>query len=385
MQENTANNENFNKPLLLLVDDNPANIQVAGSFLRDEGLDIAIATNGEKAIKIAQSRKPDIILLDIMMPELDGFEVCAKLKEDESTKDIPIIFLTAKNATEDIVKAFSIGAVDFITKPFNLPELISRVNTHLKLKFFQDQIIETSNKLEQLNLEKNELLGIAAHDLKNPIYSISMLAKVIRDDNDLTREELEEFSQDIVSTAERMLDLIKKLLDINAMEQGKINIKLEQVNVLELIHANIDSYQERAIQKDIQLILVNPDNLNEAYAYADRSAIMQIIDNLLSNAIKYSPFEKKVFVNISISDETLTFSVKDQGPGLSEEDQTRLFGTFAKLSSQPTGNEYSNGLGLSIVKKYVDSMNGNVYCKTKLNEGCDFIVELPRKRETNKD
>ena len=362
--------------LVLLVDDNPANLQLISHNLRGRGYNIATASNGFEALdRVRISPVPDMILLDIMMPEIDGYKVCEELKKNPKTQDIPVIFFTAKISTEDIIRGFEAGAVDYITKPFNSAELIARVETHLKIKFLREHIEEQNRLLQSLSTEKEELLAIAAHDLKNPLYNISMLAKVIRDDLELSEEEIKEFTEDIVTTSDRMLDLIRNLLDINAIEQGKIKLHLEKVNINEVIKIVINFYKETSIEKKIDIIY-KPE-LEESFANIDRNAIIQIIDNLLSNALKYSPFEKKVYLKNYELDGFCVFEVKDQGPGLSEADKSKLFGKFVKLSSRPTGNEQSNGLGLSIVKKYVETMNGSVECETELGQGCKFIVKIP--------
>lgn len=361
---------------ILLIDDNPANLQLISHNLRGKGYNMATADNGFAALDRAkESPKPDLILLDIMMPEIDGYKVCEELKKNPETKDIPVIFFTAKISTEDIVRGFEAGAVDYITKPFNAAELIARVETHLKLKFLHEHIEEQNKLLTSLSTEKEELLAIAAHDLKNPLYNISMLAKVIRDDLELSQEEVKEFTEDIVTTSDRMLDLMCNLLDINAIEQGKIKLHLEKVNLNEVIEIVIGFYKERAAEKNIQLIY--EPQLDKSYANVDRNAIIQIIDNILSNAIKYSPFDKSVFIKNYEDNDFCSFEIKDEGPGLSDADKTKLFGKFVKLSSRPTGNEQSNGLGLSIVKKYVETMNGSVICETELGKGCNFIVRIP--------
>ncbi len=361
------------KPLVLIVDDNPANIQVVGNHLVQNNIDISMATDGNKAIIAAKAKTPDLILLDIMMPEVDGYQVARQLKADPQTKDIPIIFLTAKNTTEDVIKGFSMGAVDYIVKPFNSSELLVRVHNHLELKKYRDLVLAKNLQLENLNLEKNELLGIAAHDLKNPIYNISMLAKVILEE-ELEKEEIAEFAGDIVKTSEKMLDLIKNLLDINAIEEGRIKICIEDTNLDELIKTSMKIYKDRAAAKSIEL---NYENLSkDSKAKADSNAMHQVLDNLISNAIKYSPLEKSIYISLFDSGEEIICSIKDEGPGLDEKDKSKLFQKFSKLSPQPTAGEHSTGLGLSIVKKYLDLMNGSIEVETELGMGCNFIVKL---------
>ncbi len=365
------------KPLVLVVDDNPNNIQAVGANLIRQNIGLLMASDGKRALEAVRVKKPDLILLDIMMPEMDGFEVARQLKSNPETKDIPIIFLTAKISTEDIVEGFAIGAVDYITKPFNAPELISRVNTHLQLKLYRDIITQKNEQLERLSLDKTEFLGIAAHDLKNPIYNISMLAKVIKDE-DLNKEEIDEFAGDIITTSERMLELIRNLLDINAIEQGKLKMNVESVVLGDIAKSCVDNYLERAKAKGITLHYSAPEDMPKVLT--DFGFTLQILDNLISNALKYSPYDKNVWVTLKTDAGKAFISIKDEGPGLSDEDQKKLFGKFARLTPQPTGDEHSTGLGLSIAKRYAESLKGDIKLVSILGEGCDFILELPTDR-----
>jgi signal transduction histidine kinase len=370
-----------NKNLILVIDDNPANLQVLGNQLRDRDMEIAVATSGAKGIEIAKAKSPDLILLDIMMPEMDGYEVCERLKSEDRTKDIPVIFLTARMEEDDIVKGFSLGAVDYITKPFMIAELRARVRTHLKMKEYKEEIERKNEKLHKLNTEKNELLGIAAHDLKNPIYNISMLGRVLRDEPGLNEEERLEFAGDIISTSEKMIQLITRLLDLNAIETGKVTVGEEPVIIDEVVSAQIDSYKDRASAKNITLHFDKSEE--NMVARADRSAVLQVLDNLISNAVKYSPFDRNVYIRQSKHNDYIRIEVEDEGPGLTSEDKKQLFGKFAKLSAKPTGEESSTGLGLSIVKKYAELMNGRIWCESEPGQGANFILELPAYEEGN--
>ncbi len=366
-----------NNPLLLVIENNIDTIKVIGSHLRKEGYRIAIATEGNGILDLAHSIKPDLILLNVTISGVDGFEICKKLKSEQITSEIPIIFITERSNSSEIVNAFNVGASDYITKPFDTNELIVRINTHIKLSKYKKEIEEKNKLLERLNLEKNEFLGIAAHDLKNPIYSISMLAKVIKNEKSLTNDEIAEFANDIIITSERMLGLISNLLDLNKIELGQIILKPEYVNLKELILNTIEIYLERANKKNISIHLYSENA--SPIIYIDRNVLFQIFDNLISNAIKYSDCSKSILINITTNKNRHIISVEDQGPGIRDEELPKLFQKFAKLSSKPTGDEDSTGLGLSIVKRYIDMLNGSVYCKSIFGQGSTFYVELPFK------
>jgi signal transduction histidine kinase len=366
---------NLEKSVVLIVDDNPTNIKVVAENIKTENIDIAVAMNGKKALSIARNIKPDLILLDIMMPEMDGYEVCQILKEDETTKDIPIIFLTAKTGTDSIVKGFELGAVDYIPKPFNSAELIQRVKTHLKIQHYRNKINKDKENLEKLNIEKNEFLGITAHDLKNPIFGIQMLAKLIIEDDTLTPEENREFIHDIINSCDRMIDIITKLLDLNAIESGKVKIYVEVCDLNDIAKNIIDQYQNKAKNKNINVIF---ESSSDGIGIVDQFALMQILDNLISNALKFSPFNKNIHVILWDDNGKIFVEIKDEGPGMNENDIKHLFKKFSKLSARPTGGENSTGLGLSIVKRYIDAMNGNINVVSNVGQGTSFIISFPK-------
>ncbi len=365
----------YSKFKVLIVDDNTTNIQVVGSILKNLKVDISVATNGRAALEIVNKVNPDLILLDIMMPEMDGFEVIDELYSNDSTRQIPVIFITAKIQTEDIVKAFEKGAVDYITKPFKAPELLVRVKTQLNIKHYLLTLERQTSQLKKLNQDKNEFLSIAAHDLKNPINTITMLGKVLRDTDDLSADEIKEFANDLITSSSKMFHLISELLDINAIEEGKIAMTKENVNLDSVIKTTVMQYDMHANEKNIKIVYNN--TAQNPYALADENAVVQILDNILSNAIKYSPFDKSISIELLNTDNKIIFSIKDEGLGFTEEDKTKLFSKFSKLSTRPTNNENSTGLGLSIVKRYIEALDGNIDLESTHGEGAKFIVSLP--------
>ncbi len=257
-----------------------------------------------------------------------------------------------------------------ITVRKNAENLLKEYNIRL-----EKEVEERTTDLIKLNQEKNEILGVAAHDLKNPLSSIKMLAKYLCENELLPKTEIKEFSNDILDTSERMFELIKNLLDVNAIEEGKIQINPEMYMLRDVMSYSIKHYKEIATQKNIALV----DNIDFSQPiYCDRTYFIQMIDNLISNAIKYSPHNKKVHVTYSHDDKFHYFKVKDEGPGISQEDQKKLFKKFSKLSATPTGGEHSTGLGLSIVKKLADLMGVKVECESEFGLGAEFILTVPK-------
>jgi len=270
----------------------------------------------------------------------------------------------------------------FQQKSEELEQANSEIRKHEAMLEEQAQEIERTNReltrqndlLEKLNNEKNELLGIVSHDLRNPIGGIRMLAESITEEGRST-EYMQRKAVMVYETADELLELVRNLLDINRLESGRMQLDSEPVPVPPILGRVIEDHRRWAEKKDIR-VHVEGDG-DAPPVLGDDAAVKQILDNLLSNAIKYSPQGKDVHVVLNGGDGQVRMEVRDEGPGLTEEDRERLFQKFAKLSARPSGGEYSTGLGLFIVKKLVDTMHGDIRCESVPGEGASFIVDLP--------
>ncbi len=244
-----------------------------------------------------------------------------------------------------------------------------------ELKQTNDDLQKAYLQVLELNKEKNEFLGIAAHDLKNPLAAIKGFGKIIFEEHEMDREEIEEYADNIVSSSERMFSIITSLLDINRIEEGKVAVKFDEVWLTKAIREIVFMNMENAQKKDINVAFESIDE--NMTIMNDREIISQIVDNLVSNAVKFSPHGKNVYVTIKQSEESATVSVKDEGPGFSDKDKEKLFNKFARLSARPTGGENSTGLGLSIVKKLAEMIGADIKVESEKDNGAEFIVTLP--------
>jgi two-component system sensor histidine kinase/response regulator len=355
---------------ILVVDDQPANLQIVGAVLGNLGCEIIPASDGATALKRVALRMPDLILLDLLMPGMSGCEVCVQLKENPEWKDIPVIFLSAADDKDLIVRALDSGGVDYITKPFNQAELISRVRTQLALKTARDQ-------LKQLAEDKDELLGILAHDLKNHLGGMNMSAELLRNRIEHFRDErLTRLSENILRSGAQLLAFLKEFL-ANASTDNIFTPKLGVVNLVEIAGAVVQQYQETAQRKRLEIQTDFP--ATAVNVLADASALDQALDNLLSNAVKFSPLDKIIFVSIRLTKgNRVECVIRDEGPGFSAEDKVRMFRRYGRLSARPTGGEPSTGLGLSIVRKVVQAMSGELLCESNPGQGATFTICLPR-------
>lgn len=355
---------------ILLADDQTANIQILGNMLDKEGYEIIPAFNGHTALKRLSMRVPDLILLDVLMPDMDGVEVCRRIRENREWKDIPIIFLSANDDKDLIVQALEAGGVDYVTKPFNHAEMLSRVRTHLMLKIARD-------RLKQLAEDKDELLGILAHDLKNHLGGILMSAEIMRSRmSRLEGSKEAQLCENIYHSTRQLLGFVKEFLANSAVDHG-LTLQSEPIELGDIVTRTVQSHLEAARRKDLEIhILTPPDPL--PLVAGDRSAVGQVIDNLLSNSIKFSSPGKQIRITIRSNEIDVECQVQDQGPGFTSEDKALMFRRYKRLSARPTGGEPSTGLGLSIVQKLIQEMKGELICESTEGKGATFSFRLPR-------
>lgn len=275
-------------------------------------------------------------------------------------------------------KQISYGFNEMSTKVNRQQEYLQAMNNRLEERVDQrtEELNQKNHVLITLNKEKDDLLHLVVHDLKNPLNGILGLANVMLESpNELSQKELVEYIGDIKESGERMLALIKNLLNIDALESGKIPTYLEQVDVLTILQKDLFNYKERAKNKQLTLHLIS--NEPSYVGYVDKNLIYQVFDNLISNAIKYSPPDKNIYLRITKQETKIRLEIQDEGQGLSSEDQEKLFNKFQCLSSKPTGGEHSSGVGLFIVNKLMELQHGRIWCESKLGYGSTFIVEFP--------
>ncbi len=361
-----------NRPArLLVVDDQEANLKIFGAILSRLGFESLLACDGEQAMRRLEDDAPvDLILLDVLMPGRDGFDTCKLIRSNPQWADIPIIFLSAADDKNLIVRALEVGGVDYVTKPFHQPELLSRVRTHLALKFARD-------RLKRLAEDKDELLGILAHDLKNHLGGMMMSVQLL---HGRARKQvdprIEQMAANIQTATNQMFAFVVEFLANSAADRS-LSIELKPTWLHEVAAAAVERYGETARRKDITLDLTGTTTDPIA---ADRKALDQILDNLLSNALKFS--EPGTTVRVSIEDDPAGSGgalcrVQDEGPGFTEEDRIPMFNRYQRLSARPTSGEPSTGLGLSIVKKLMRDLGGQIDCESVPGAGATFILRLP--------
>jgi len=354
---------------ILVVDDQASNVQVVGLILGTLGYEIIPASDGATALKRVGALVPDLILLDLLMPGMSGRDICLQIKKNPDWRDIPVIFLSAADDKDLIVSALDAGGVDYITKPFNQAELVSRVRTQLALKAARD-------RLKELAEDKDELLGILAHDLKNHLGGLNMSTKLLCERiRNLHDERIQRLADNAFYSSGQLLAFVKDFL-ANAAAEHRFEPQLTTVNVAGTAVAAIRLFEDRLRHKQLEIQTDFPED--ELIALADAHAMDQIFSNLLSNAVKFSPYGKKIYVLVRPNGHWVECSIRDEGPGFTEADRARMFRRYGRLSARPTGGETSTGLGLSIVRKLVLAMNGEISCESAPGQGATLTVRLPR-------
>ncbi|MDR8393147.1 hybrid sensor histidine kinase/response regulator [Aliifodinibius sp. S!AR15-10] len=364
--------------LILIADDVPKNIQLLGKTLDNRGYRISAVTSGDQVVKTARNHAPDLILLDVMMPGKNGFEVCKELKEYPELSDIPVIFLTARSEEQDIVKGLNLGGADYVKKPFNSGELLARIKTHLSLKEARDQIKHQKRQVQQLSETKEKLYSIIAHDLKNALFGISGLAEILEEDLaeiDLDEEILD--SVKMISKSSNTATLIlKNLLSWTRFQTDDLELTPEEFSLSEEIQESISLYQTQANRKEVEIRFVS--DVEPLIVLADLQMISTVVRNLISNAIKFSNAGDEVTVRLTEGDDAVHVEVADQGIGMPEEIQDTLFNPEERPKRAGTDNEQGTGLGLLLCKEFVEAHRGNIKVESEPGNGTTFRFSIPR-------
>jgi two-component system sensor histidine kinase/response regulator len=361
---------------ILLVDDDRLNLRILAGILKPEGVNVAATLSGESALEEYARFQPDLVLLDVLMPGIDGFETCRRLKQIYGDVCAPVIFITAKHESEDIVEGLEAGGVDYLSKPFRPKEALARIRIHLQNKLLLAQQSKLVEQLSSANAAKNRFLGMAAHDLRNPLASIRALTEFLSDGTvgQLSHDQLDLVGS-IHEASESMLTLVNELLDLAVIESGEHRLDLHPTSLGDLIISSVNQSNLLSAKKNTVIRFAH--EVTAAKVLLDADKIKQVVDNLLSNAVKFSPPGSTIQVDLLLSAEQATVSVRDQGPGIPPGEHDRLFQDFGRTSVKPTAGEKSIGLGLAICKKLIEAHRGTICADNEPDGGCTFKFILP--------
>ncbi|MBT4288467.1 MAG: hybrid sensor histidine kinase/response regulator [Deltaproteobacteria bacterium] len=385
--------------LILIVDDNPTNTHDIDSLLTEIGYRLRIVPDDKQAMDFVKDQTPDLILLNIMMPELDGYEVCQMFKNDQNTKHTPIIFISDKIDRKDLVKGYDVGGVDFVTSPFITAELLTKIKTHLAVRKAHEEletcikertqkIIKAKEEAEQANRLKSEFLANMSHGLRTSMHAILSFSKFGIDKlEQISEEKKMYYFQKIKTSGDQLMVLLDDLLDLSKLETGEEIYNLESVNSLQIVENIISEMDTNWKEKKLKVNIEDP--LISTKIDCDKEKLKQVIRNLLSNAFKFTPENKKItisfkegklpFENNPIENEivsALTISVLDEGVGILNTELNTVFDKFIQSSKTKTGAE-GTGLGLSICKEIIKAHNGKIWAEKNPKGGAIFSIMLP--------
>ncbi len=373
------------KNLILVVDDIEQNVAVISQILRSNDYQVIAAFSGEGALRLLEKRIPDLILLDVMMPDMDGFEVCSRLKQHPTLRDIPIIFLSALSDVDVKVRGLEVGGLDYITKPFQAPEVLARVGNHIKINKLERDRKRHVEELIALNAEKDKLMQIVSHDLRSPLGGIYGLAEILRKGDEASDPVLvKEFATIISSTSDQLLSLVNSLLDLAKIESGSMPLNLTEFNLSQTVRNAVLLLKNVASGKGVELRSIHVDE--DVWIIGDEPKLIQILNNVLSNAVKFTPEGGSVSIDTVYQEEgwsmgddrTVKITVRDTGIGIPEEDLPRLFDKFGKHHRVGTSGEQGTGLGMPIVKRFIELHKGCITVESTIDVGTVMTVYLPK-------
>jgi len=364
-----------NQPSVLMVDDTPANLELLSVMLKGRGYKVRAAVSGKLALQAARNDPPDLILLDISMPEMDGYEVCAKLKSEERLKDIPIIFLSALTETMDKVKAFGAGGVDYIIKPFQFEEVEARVEAHLELRRQKFLLQENYNRLRELEKKRDDLVNMIIHDLRTPLTIIAGYNELIAEDrkNILSGESAGYISEN-KKAVKQMIQIVSDVLDTSKMEEGQMKLKLGKCDLGGILEEAISGMESLLEGRKIRFT----PPVSPVLVRADGELVFRVIQNLLGNALKYTPDGSGLIqLKLRPAGDRVRVIVSDNGPGIAPEHRQRIFEKFGQVGIREDHKRYSTGLGLTFCKLAVEAHGGSIGVDGEAGKGSSFWFELP--------
>lgn len=352
---------------ILIVDDNQMNLLVAAKTLENFGFQTATVESGKESFIFLETELPALILLDIMMPEMDGYEVCRLLKKSEKWKEIPVIFLTANTQTENIVEGFDAGGVDYLTKPFKPQELRVRVINHIELAESKKMIVE-------MNRSRDKLYSIIAHDIRSPLSGIQQTIDAIDQGFfDPASDDFKDIIHHLLQRTKETSTLLTSLLQWTRLQSDTIKLEFQLINLTPVLLSCVNLLNANAMDKSIKIDI---DFEDEVWAWCDEVSVHTVFRNLISNAIKFTRNNGHIKISAFTQDSITEVRIEDNGVGMSQATVDKIFRDNTHHTTSGTANEQGSGLGLMLVKDFVSKNYGKIFVESTEGVGTVFNVKL---------
>lgn len=358
---------------ILVADDEEQNRRLLGDILEAQGHRVTLAEDGQQALEKALADPPDIVLLDVMMPGLDGYEVCGRLRNDPRTAHVPVLMVTALKERADRLKGIQAGANDFLGKPIDAEELRLRVKNAVLLKHLYDKVQDDYARLQELEALRDNLTSMIVHDMRSPLMGISGSCEMIAMEQDTLSPAQKKFVTMGQNACRELIEMVTSLLDVSRMEAGQMPLDRGSCDIREIAQAAVESVAVLAQGQKLALT-VTGDSVNST---VDRDIIRRVFVNLLGNAIRFSPEGGTIGIEILAIGETVNVVVTDQGPGIPSEYHQRIFEKFGQVESRRENKKYSTGLGLAFCKLAVEAHGGQIGVVSQTEHGSRFWFTLP--------
>jgi signal transduction histidine kinase len=357
---------------ILVVDDTVENLRLLSGMLTEHGYDVRPVTNGRQALQAAEHAPPDLVLLDVNMPEMNGYEVCERFRQTERLKDIPVIFLTALSDTSDKVRAFDVGGVDYVTKPFQIEEVLARVRAHVALRQARVDLATSYARLQQLEQTREELVQMVVHDLRSPLTVLVGNLDLLSMDMDRLGGGAAEILAAAIEGGNALGKMTNDLLDVSRLEDGKLPLALEACDLVQIAR---DVSAGLGVLDRTRGITVHADGPVEARC--DASIVHRVVENLLNNAIKHTPKGGRIRLVLGTQNGRARVAVEDAGPGVPADARERIFEKFGTVGARTDRQYHSAGLGLTFCKLAVTAHGGDIGVENGDPVGSVFWFELP--------
>jgi signal transduction histidine kinase len=371
----TGETEGSHKGSILIVDDTPANLRLLSEMLEDRGYEVRPAPDGPLALRAAAADPPDLVLLDVSMPDMGGYEVCARLREDDGLKDIPVIFISALTETLDKVKAFGAGGVDYVTKPFQFEEVQARVEAHLSLRRLRVDLERRYEELQRLRETQDNLTRMIVHDIASPLLG-AMSCLELLESSAMARlhEEEQEYVSEALRSTNTLVEMVQALRDVTQLEAGEMPLNVRDVELGALVEDALESLG--ALTAGRRLEVEKSDD--PVPVQCDPGILRRVIANLVGNALNFTPKQGLVHITLSNEGSAPLVCVKDAGPGIPTEYRQKIFEKFEQVEAHQERKKYSTGLGLTFCKLAIEAHGGTIGVESELGVGSEFWFELPR-------